>query len=461
MTRRGCRNGSTLITCTLILLIVSVLAVSLASISGVNLQIAGNQHQANRAFASAESGLEVSAYWLSRVRIPSDTPSTSYVGAIIAAATVDLEDHGVDNFRVSPTGAIPAVMLHPEPGYTFQGQWSSTPGQPEILHVASTGISGLMARTVTVEYRMKPYRFPIFNYGIATRGPMELQGITNFKASTASWEADTYVGSDSLLAIDGGKSTHFFGEVVLGSETAGIDPSIEVDGGVHHLPESEDLPEFPVPKIPPFREYATGTVYGADTDWKTIKTLTNAVIAAGANPKFEAGGDIGINGILYIEAPNQVTFVGHVNLQGMIVADGALGPDHNDVSNPYGNYINFGDPLNPAAPSSFNSSPPPSGAEFDALRELEGSCILAPGFRVYFGKNFQSSTGVIAASGLVFDKNISAKVGGTLINYSDEPLTIGQNANMTFDRAGMVEIPAGFDLYRVPAYDPTSYALAY
>jgi hypothetical protein len=32
---------------------------------------------------------------------------------------------------------------------------------------------------------------------------------------------------------------------------------------------------------------------------------------------------------------------------------------------------------------------------------------------------------------------------------------------MTFDRTGMVEIPAGFDLYRVPAYDPGSYTLAY
>ena len=32
---------------------------------------------------------------------------------------------------------------------------------------------------------------------------------------------------------------------------------------------------------------------------------------------------------------------------------------------------------------------------------------------------------------------------------------------MTFDRASMVEIPAGFDLLRVLTYDPTTYAMTF
>jgi Tfp pilus assembly protein PilX len=461
MTRRVVHNGSALITCILVLVIVSVLAVGLAGVSGVNLQIADNQHQANRAFAGAESGLEVTRYWLGRAKIDSLTTADGYLDALVVAVSNDLQTHGISNFAVSPTGTISVVPLDSLPGYSFQGQWSWNASEPMVLHVTSSGTSRSMSRTISADFQMRPYRFPIFNYGIATQGPMVLNGITSFKGATAGWEADTYIGSDSLLAIDGGKSTSFAGDIVLGSDNAGIDPSVRVDGEVSHLAANEDPPEFPVPKIEPFRQYATGTVYGPGTDWSAITSLTNAVIAAGANPTFDSGGNFGINGILYIEAPNQVMFVGHVNLQGLIVADGALGPDHNDVSNPYANCISFGDPSNPAAPSSFNSGPAPSGAEFEAVRQLEGSCILAPGFRVIFGKNFQSSTGVIAASGLSFDKNISAKIGGTLINYSDEPLTIGQNANMTFDRSAMVEIPAGFDLYRVPVYDPSSYTMAY
>jgi type II secretory pathway pseudopilin PulG len=453
MTRRVCRNGSTLITCTLVLLIVSVLAVSLASVSGVNLQIASNQHQANCAFASAESGLEVSRYWLSRVRIRSDTPPSNYLGAIIATATVDLEDNGVSNFRVSPTGAIPAVMLHPLPGYTFQGQWSSSPGQPEILHVATTGISGLMARTITVEYRMKSYRFPIFNYGIATQGPVDIAGVASFSAATQSWEADAYVGSrSSWIAIDAGKKATFAGDVLVGNSSASISPNVTIDGETSTLGPDEERPEFPVPNVVHFRQYATGPVIGPGTDLSEA-TWTNAVVAAGTNPQFTAS-NVTIQGILYIEPPNIVTFRKNVTLQGMIVAAG-------DVNDPGTNQINIGDPDDPKTPSNFSSGPYPPGPEFDALRQEQGSCILAPGFRVAFWKNFSAINGVIAASGLTFDKNATATVKGTLISYTDEPVTIGNNINMTFDRTGMVEIPAGFDLYRVPAYDPGSYTLAY
>jgi hypothetical protein len=453
MTLRGCRKGSTLITCTLILLIVSVLAVSLASISGINLQVANNQHQANCAFASAESGLEVSRYWLSRARIRSDTPPSNYLGAIIAAATVDLEDNGISNFRLSPTGAIPAVMLHPLPGYTFQGQWSSSAGQPDTLHVATTGISGLMSRTVTVNYRMRSYRFPIFDYGIATEGQVLITGVASFNGAAENWEADAYVGSGgSWLAIDAGKKATFAGDVLLGNDAAGISPSVTIEGEVTKLDVDDERPEFPVPDVPHFRQYATGPVIGPGTDLSQ-STWTNAVVAAGTNPRFTAD-NVTIEGILYIEAPNVVTFRKNVNLQGMIVGDG-------DVNDPGNNAINIGDPDDPKTPSNFNSGPYPPGAVFDALRQEQGSCILAPGFKVAFWKNFTAINGVIAANGLHFDKNANATVAGTLISYGEEPISIGNNINFTFDRTGMVEIPAGFDLYRVPVYDPGSYALAY
>jgi hypothetical protein len=452
---RVCRNGSTLIICTLVLLIVSIMAISLAATSGVNLQIASNQHRANCAFASAESGLEVSRYWLSRVRISSDTPPTNYLGAIIAAATTDLQDNGVDNFRVSPTGAIPSVMLHPLPGYIFQGQWSSRPGQPEILRVDTTGTSGLMSRTVIVEYRIRSYRFPIFNYGIATEGQVMIKGIASFRAATQSWEADAYVGSqDSWIGIDAGKKATFEGDVLLGNDNASIGSNVYIEGETSKLDPTDELPEFPVPDVEHFRPYATGLVIGPDSDFG-ISTLTNAVIAAGTNPTFTAA-NVTIEGILYIEAPNKVMFRKNVALNGMIVADGG-----EKLSNPDDNQINFGNPDESGVPSNFNSGPYPAGAEFDALRQEQGSCILAPGFRVSFWKNFQSANGVIAASGIHFDQNVTAKVQGTLISYTGLPISVGNNVNMTFDRAGMVEIPAGFDLYRVPVYDPGSYALAY
>jgi hypothetical protein len=95
------------------------------------------------------------------------------------------------------------------------------------------------------------------------------------------------------------------------------------------------------------------------------------------------------------------------------------------------------------------------------LRQEQGSCILAPGFKVSFHKNFSAINGVIAASGLYFGNNATATVKGTLINYADEPTVVEQNINLTFDRSAMVKIPAGFDLYRVLTYDPQSYTIMY
>ncbi len=454
MRTRTFRNGSALITCTIVLVVVSALAVSLAAISGANLQVADNQQEANRAFASAESGLEVMRYWLGRVSIPSTTPPEDYLSTIIAAVRSDLETNSITNFTVNTDGSIPTVTLNSTSGQTFMGQCSSNSSDPTIIKIAVAGASGMMSRTITVDFSIEPYRFPIFNYGIALKGPLVLPQNPRFLAATQGWEADVYVESaNSLIAVDIGGNATFAGDIDIGNPQASVSNggTLNIGGEIQTLQEDE-CPEFPVPDVERFRQYATGPVIGPASDFST-STLTNAVITAGTNPQFTAS-NVNIQGILYIEAPNQVMFPKNVTLQGMIVAQG-------DVNNPGSNQINIGDPNDPKTPSNFTSGPCPAGAEFDALRDEVGSCILAPGFEVSFWKNFSAINGVIAASGLYFDKNASATVNGTLINYSEEPTVVNGNIVMTFDRAAMVEIPAGFDLLRVLIYHPSSYALAF
>jgi hypothetical protein len=458
MTWRVFRKGSTLITCTLILVIVSVLAVGLAATSGVNLQIADNQHWANSAFASAESGLEVSRYWLSRVRIPSTTPQANYLGAIIAAVDTDLETNAISNFRVTSTGAIPSVVLQPLPGYTFQGQWSPSASNPDTVRVATTGVSGLMSRTITVEYHIMPYHFPIFNYGIATKGPLQFPRNPTFAAATQGWEADIYVESlDSMVAVDIGGNANFAGDIDIGNQLASVSYSgslsIAGDTGeaaiTNHVDTlmEQDRPEFPVPDVTHFLQYATGPVLDASFPYDgSGVTLANALIRAGTNPTFSGAGAVTIQGVLYIEAPNTVTFAKNVVLQGVIVAEG-------DPENMGTNALSF--------QANFASSGYPVGPQFDAIRSEQGSSILAPGSAVSFTGNFSSVNGVLAAGSLYFNANANAVVKGTMISYSGQPTRVDGNISMTFDRSAMVEIPAGFDLYRVPVYNPGSYALAY
>ena len=196
-----------------------------------------------------------------------------------------------------------------------------------------------------------------------------------------------------------------------------------------------------------FRTYATGPVLDSTYTYSgSGMTLTNAVIAAGTNPTFSGLGAVTIQGILYIETPNIVTFAKNVVLQGLIVAEGDLG-------NLAANQIEF--------QANFSSSGYPSGTQFDAIRQEQGSSILAPGSAVSFTGNFSSVNGVLAAGSLYFSANASATVKGTLISYSTEPTLVEGNIALNFDRAAMVEIPAGFDLYRVLTYDPRSYTILY
>lgn len=453
MNLRAHSNGSVLITCTIMLVVVSVMAVGLAAISGANLEIADNQQEANRAFANAESGLEVMQYWLSRVKVPSATAPADYFSTVLTNVRSDLQIHGVSNFRVNTDGSIPTVTLDTTTGQSFTGQWSSDPADPTILQVLVCGSSRSASRTIAVNYSIAPYRFPIFNYGIATKGPIRFPQNPTLTGALQNWEADIYVeSSNSLLAVQVGGNTNFDGDIDIGNPLANVDFQGDVriadDHGQaaidEHVTIGADPVEFPVPLLPPFRPYATGPVITPTTNVGNNMTLVNATIQAGTNPTFL--GNITIQGILFIEFPNIVTFSRNVSLQGLIVADG-------DAQNPGASQIRFA--------GNFASGGYPNGAQFDALRQEIGSSILAPGFAVSFTGNFSSVNGVLAASSLYFSGNASAIVKGTMISYSPDATMVEGNISMDFDRADAVEIPAGFDLFRVLRYNRASYTLVY
>jgi hypothetical protein len=262
MARHIFRGGSALVTCTIVLVIVSVMAVSLAGISGANLEVAGKQQEANQAFASTESGLEVMRYWLSRVLVPSTTAPSQYLSTIIALAQSDLAAHGISNFQVNADGSIPAVTLNSVTQQDFRGQWSADASDPTILHVTASGTSGLAARTIEVQFSITPYHFPIFNYGMAMKGPLVLKYNPRFYAATQGWEADIYVESaSSLVAVDIGKNATLAGDLDIGNPDATVScgGSLSMGGTLSHVAE-EDRPVFPVPNTQKFLQYATGPV---------------------------------------------------------------------------------------------------------------------------------------------------------------------------------------------------------
>lgn len=455
------RVGTVLILSMIFIVIFSALAISMLTLSSTNAQLASNQHKVDYALASAESGLEVERYWLNRVLMPSTIPESSYLSTIVSLVQGDLTANGITNITLSGSGAFEPVVLNSSNGQNFEGQLDIDVNTPNILQVQASGGSAPVSRTIGVNFDIDYYEWPIFNYGMATKGPINYTGNPTTLVANENWEADIYIeSSSSATAIDIDGNVNFDGNITIGNPAANADfgGAVQIAGETgqtaidNHVTIGEDAyVEFPVPDTAHFETYATGQVIDSSTDPDFFgdpnkigtgnATLTNAKIVAGTNPTFY--NNVIIEGILFIESPNVVIFSSNVALMGIIVGDGDVTAD------PVTDSITF--------LGNFASNAYPPGAEFDAIRQEEGTSILAPGFAGSFEGNFSTVEGVVALSGMNFSGNVAALIKGTLINYSDDPMVVEGNASMTFDRAGSTKIPAGFDTYKVLTYHPSSY----
>jgi hypothetical protein len=443
------RRGAVLIISMIFVLIFSALAVSMATLSGTNVQLASNQHKVDCAFASTESGQEAMRYWLSDVEIPSSTPQSDYFGAIVSTLQYDLDANNISNITVYNDGSIPPVALHSASGQNFEGEILIDANDLNILQVYATGGSGQITRTIKVHYDIEPYEYPIFDFGLATKGPVHFLGNPTVTGINSNNEADIFIDSQSTnLAMLVTGNTNFDGDISIGNSTANADfwGDVQIGGDTgqtaidNHVTIGAETPEFPLPDTQRFLQYATGDVIKPSTDLTDSMVLTNATIKAGIDPNFL--GNIIIEGILYIEQPNIVIFSGNVDSRGMIVAEG-------DVSDAGTNSMTF--------LGNFETNPVPAGVQFDAIRQEEGSSILAPAFAVTFAGNFSALSGVMAVSGVHFTGNVNAIVEGTIVNYSENPTVIEGNATLNFDRSNNIKVPAGFDTHRILTYNPASY----
>ena len=445
------RKGAVLIVAMIFVLIFSALAVSMATMSGTNVQLASNHHKVDCALGSAASGLEVQRHWLTPVTMPASTPVNKYFSTIMNTLEYNLDANSITNIILKKNlGTISPVTLDSTTGQTFSGQMRISDSNSSVLEVFATGGDAQITRTIKVDFDIEPYKWPIFNYGLATKGPLNYTGNPRTTGVTAAWEADIYIessGSDTALSVGG--NTNFDGDIMIGNPDAdaifGGDIMIDGDNGQtaidNHVFIGVDPVEFPEPDTARFGIYADGITIDSSTDIaSTPNPLVNVTIAANTNPTFTKGKQI--QGILLIESPNVVTF-DNVDLQGIIVAEGDVEADPvTDRIDVMGN---------------FASGPYPAGAEFDAIRAEEGSSIVAPGFAMSFQGNFSTLEGVVAVSGVHFSGNVAAQIKGTIINYSDQPMVVEGNASMNFDREASTKVPAGFDTHRVLTYDPSSY----
>jgi len=273
----------------------------------------------------------------------------------------------------------------------------------------------------------------VFDFAVATKGPLHLAGNIEPEGVNISIESDVYIVSEnSNLALDMIGNTHIAGDVFIINPFGtvnihGGDASIggeTVPGAYDHVFNGVFPIEFPVPNPDYFEHYVVEDINLADT------TFTNVRVPPNTNPIFDGG--VTFNGILFIEIPNLVYFSGHVNVNGIIVGNG-------DVTDDTGtNRIYFPGTVNS---SSVSSLP----AEFGDLREETGTFLMAPGFSLSFNGDFATINGAIAANGITFSGNAGGTIEGSVLNYSDAAMDLSGNNNLVFNRYANTEMPAGFE----------------
>ncbi|MBN2591799.1 MAG: pilus assembly PilX N-terminal domain-containing protein [Sedimentisphaerales bacterium] len=447
-------GGAVMVIAMIVLLVISSLAVSIAAMSGTNVQLASNQHKTNRARACAESGFDIVRYWLSRVSVSGSSDSDERLYYIASSFLNELSSDNIRNITLSYDGSclsIPEVVLDSTTGECFSAE--ITLPDIEHLQVNVTGRSGLITRTICAQYSFDINGHPIFNYGVATKGPLALSGNIELDGINVSVEASVFIESESstlALSIIGNSQIAGDVSVVNPSATvylqggqAGIGGETGQDAIDNHVDFGVPEVSFPEPDASIFEQYIT-TEIDCNTDTSIDATYENVRIKANTNPSFSA--QTTLNGIVFIETPNVVTFTGGAEITGIIVGDGDI------LDNSGDNRLIFTGNV-----ESHHISDLPDEPQFDEIRNLDGTFIVAPGFSLSFGGSFSTLSGVISGNGIDFSGNAGGVINGTIINYSGEEMTLSGNSDLYFNHSGVSEAPAGFVPQLVMTYNPSSY----
>jgi hypothetical protein len=184
------RKGIVLIMSMIFLAVFSVLAVSMAAMSGVNTEVASNQQKINTALAAAQSGIECGMYYASTVpNLPSTSNNTvssaeattvwntfsSYVrgnnpdGQTVPADTTFTDAHGSGKQLT-----VPVINLNSDNNSNFVIRFYMYNNDPNI-YLESVGSDGGASRKITVRMSITKSA-EVLKYAVATRSRMWLTG---------------------------------------------------------------------------------------------------------------------------------------------------------------------------------------------------------------------------------------------------------------------------------------------
>ena len=448
--RRG-RGGAAVVAALVLLVVLVGMAAALASVAGGNVRMSKNSDDIRRALLAAESGLSFGSRTVRRVQLHPSTPPDQLMARLAEGLASDSSLTGnLGGQAIVANGStvvIPRIV-------TDDGAFelSITLGPGGMPRLCSRGLAGGASRTVAVDLVvLTDLPISAFDFGIAARGPISLGGSAQIRGQNLLTEASLISTTEQAVAVSVAGSSVIDGDISsVGANTSVVitghptvagsqDPSEIAD----HIHFGVDTPVFPIVDTSIFKPLATTVVdRNTDTSVKGL-VLNNVIIKAGTNPTFAS--DVQLNGVVYIESPNIVSFSSKVTLRGVMATQ-----DNNDPLTSC--KINFQGQVQAYAVETLPDLP-----QYQAVKQLTGTFVVAPGFDVNFAGQFSTINGTIAADKLTFAGQAAGTVQGSVIGLADEAVHIDGTVNIFIDRSGDDPGDAGFIMPMMFDMDMSTY----
>jgi hypothetical protein len=423
------------------------MAVAIAASSDINMTIARNRVESHQAAALAETGLLLLKRNLGGLAVPPtfdaedlhEAVASHLVTAWDASSMLDAADIWSDAEGVH----FPAITIVRDDGRsgTVDVFLSADGGAAAIpiITIESAGRFGKAARNVSYRMTTVDSWALLSRYGVASRSNIQMSGNAQVVGANEPKEGSilsaTYVEMEAITLTGG---VYVSGDVAVSNPQASIHKTgkVRIDGSEVYGAEEVS---WPTPNPALFRPYATNVITSPPAPGTV---LSNIYIPANTNLTFNS--NVVINGVVYIEQPNQVKFNGSLTLCGLIVTGQADNPSVNTITFA-GNTSVLG----------VENLPP--GSQYDGLRNLTGTFLLAPGFGAKFTGGFTTLNGSMVASGFEFSGNAGGTIRGSVVNLADSYFIVKGTAPLRFDHQNANPNPAGLIRPYVLVCVPRSY----
>jgi len=460
------RRGFTSVMAMLYLVLFSALSLGFYTATTMSVQISKNERSMSVAQIGAESGLRYMRYQMGliNVTVASGGDLLTPVYTALQSSMSGTQNLGSDSIAMSggviyipSSNTSHFITSDATTGAKFRIEISQV-GTQIVLKSYGQGTSSTITRGIQLCFSQAAHASAIFNYGVASKGKITTAGASYIvgapdptKGSVLSTDA-----VDSTPIIVDGKQVS--GDISITNPTGTVSYSGASIGGTsdpaqipNHIHIGVPAPLFPTVDPSPYINAATASSYGllpgltkqAAGSGTYAGYYVNCTIPPNTNPSFS--GTVKIAGVLYIKAPNVVSFKGDTTVQGVIIVEPAA------TNDPVHNQINFTGSVAAKSTSTLDST-------FGTLPSLTGAFILAPGFATNFSGDFGTIGGSIISSQVSMTGNAGGTIQGSVICLDNNPMLVNGSADIIIASTGTSQYPSGvnFGAYYRPL--PDTYA---